>query len=53
MKRLLSILVVMAGLVPAAWAGGAAESAAAGGARGSYLAERGVIVPPEEVHIDT
>jgi hypothetical protein len=45
---------VGAGVVPAvAWAGGAAEAAAAGSGRGSYLADRGVIVPPGEVHIDS
>ena len=54
MKQLLPILVVCAGLAPALmWAGGAAESAAAGGARGAYLAGRGVIIPPAEVHIDS
>ena len=54
MRQLLSILVVCAGLAPAVvWAGGAAEAAAGSSGRGSYLAERGVIVPPGEVHIDS
>ncbi|MBN1836246.1 MAG: VWA domain-containing protein [Spirochaetales bacterium] len=54
MKQLLPILVMCAGLAPVvAWAGGAAEAAAGSSGRGSYLAERGVIVPPEEVHVDS
>jgi TolB-like protein len=54
MRQLLPVLVVIAGLAPtAAWAGGSKEAAAAGGARGIYLAEKGVIVPPGEVHIDS
>lgn len=34
-------------------AGGAAESAAGSGERTQYLAERGVIVPPDEIHTDS
>jgi Ca-activated chloride channel family protein len=37
------------------WAGGAAEAAgaAAGGGRSQYLADQGIIVPPDEVHTDS
>jgi Mg-chelatase subunit ChlD len=53
MKRLVTVLIACVALVPAAvWATGAAE-AGAGSGRSSYLAERGVIVPPGEVHIDS
>jgi Ca-activated chloride channel family protein len=54
MKRLtigIAILVIAgsAGLR----AGGSEESAAGSGARASYLADQGIIVPPEEVHINS
>jgi TolB-like protein len=54
MRPLLTIFVVVAGLAPAvAWAGGAKEAAAAGSGRGTYLADRGVIIPSAEVHVDS
>lgn len=49
--------VVVLGLVlctaVTGWCGGAAESAAGSAARGGYLAQRGVIVPANEVLIDS
>ena len=35
------------------WAGGAKEAAAGSASRGIYLAGQGVIIPPEEVHINS
>lgn len=35
------------------WASGSSAEAAAGATRGKYLAGQGVIVPPDEVHIDS
>ncbi len=53
MKHLLSILIVCAVLAPASsWSAGAAESASSS-ARSIYLAQRGLIVPPGEIHIDS
>jgi hypothetical protein len=51
MKRLI-ILVFVFSFSLDAWAGGRAE-AASSSARGKYLAGRGIIVPPAEVHIDS
>ena len=51
MKRILYIAILLCLRFYGAWAGGAEESAAGSSARGSYLATRGVIIPPEEVHI--
>ena len=53
MKRLSGFTVIVFLLLPSMlWAGKAAEESAAPG-RGKYLAERGNIVPPEEVYIDS
>jgi TolB-like protein len=53
MKRLLFIVIAAVCLGPGVvWAGGAKESAGTS-ARSSYLSERGMIVPPDEVYIDS
>ena len=53
MKRLSGFTVIVFLLLPSMlWAGKAAEESAAP-ERGKYLAERGNIVPPEEVYIDS
>jgi Ca-activated chloride channel family protein len=52
MKRFICVLV-FAFLCLACWAGGSAEAAAGSKGRGSYLAGKGIIVPPEEVKIDS
>ena len=47
------IVLLLLGLIPfSAWTGGQAE-AASSAARGKYLAGQGIIVPPEEVHVDS
>jgi TolB-like protein len=52
MKRLLCIVIVLVCLGPGVvWAGGAKEASGTK-ARSSYLSERGMIVPPDEVYID-
>ena len=52
MKRLLLVVIVVACWSScAAWTAGEAEAGSA--SRGRYLAERGKIVTPEEVHIDS
>jgi TolB-like protein len=51
MKRLI-ILVFVFSFSLDAWAGAQAE-AASSSARGKYLAGQGIIVPPDEVHIDS
>jgi hypothetical protein len=52
MKRLFSIIIVVVFLVPAAlWAAGSKEAASTKG-RSSYLSERGLIVPPEEIYVE-
>jgi hypothetical protein len=45
-------LLLIALLAEGAWAGGEQE-AAAGAARGKYLAGQGIIIPSEEVHINS
>lgn len=53
MKRVLGLLTILIFMFPSLlWAGKAKEEAAAP-ERGKYLAERGTIVPPEEVYIDS
>jgi len=49
------ILVLLLGLSAAGgvFAGGAAESAASSSGRGRYLAGQGLIIPPEEVRVDS
>lgn len=51
MKKMI-IAVFLLVLSVHAWPGGEAEAAASAG-RGKYLAGRGVIVPPAEVHVDS
>lgn len=54
MKRLLNIIVILF-TIPLSimlWTAGKEEEAAAP-ERGKYLAERGKIIPPEEVYIDS
>jgi TolB-like protein len=46
------VLLLIALLAEGAWAGGEQE-AAAGAARGKYLAGQGIIIPSEEVHINS
>jgi len=53
MKRLLTIIILFIFSIPLMlWASGAKE-AASSAARGKYLAERGMIVRPEEIYIDS
>jgi len=52
MKRLLYFVILLCLSSPGVWAGGEAE-AAGSATRGKYLAARGTIVPPEEVHINS
>ncbi len=53
MKRVLGLLTILIFMFPSIlWAAKAQEEAAAP-ERGKYLAERGTIVPPEEVYIDS
>jgi Ca-activated chloride channel family protein len=53
--RKLCFAAALVGLVAAAaaFAGGAAEAAASSSGRGTYLAGQGVIIPPEEVRVDS
>ena len=46
---LIFILLLLPGLL---FAGGAKESAASSTGRGKYLAGQGIIIPPDEVHIN-
>ncbi len=52
-KTCLAAVLLGLGAVVAAFAGGMAESAASSSGRGSYLAGQGVIIPPEEVRVDS
>ena len=52
MKRIVVILLILSFLTTVVWAGGSKE-AAGSASRGRYLAGQGVIIPPEEVHIDS
>jgi hypothetical protein len=53
MKKILFMFLTLVWIVPCVvWAGGSKE-AAGSSTRGSYLAERGEIIPPEEVYIDS
>ncbi len=53
MKKLILIFVIITlGISVALWAGGSKE-AAGSASRGRYLAGEGVIIPPEEVHVDS
>jgi Ca-activated chloride channel family protein len=54
MKKVIAVCLLL-GLMAASvlFAGGAAESAAASSGRGRYLAGQGVIIPPEEVRVDS
>ena len=53
MKKLMVVLLVLFAACPALlWAAASKEESAAP-ERGKYLAERGTIVPPEEVYIDS
>ena len=52
MKRLFCITAALSLLLPAlCWAAGSKEAGATKG-RSSYLSERGMIVPPEEIYIE-
>ncbi|UCG00053.1 MAG: hypothetical protein JSV89_11050 [Spirochaetaceae bacterium] len=53
MKRLLYLVILLCLSSSGVWAGAAAESAAGSSSRGNYLATRGLIIPPDEVHIDS
>jgi hypothetical protein len=52
MKRLLIIIFLIFTYPFVIWAGGQKE-AASSAERGKYLAERGMIVRPEEVYVDS
>jgi TolB-like protein len=53
MKRLLCLVLALCLSISGLWAGGASESAAGSSSRGTYLSRRGLIIPPDEVHIDS
>ena len=54
MKRLAIIIVMLAWVAAQAIsAGGASEAAGGAGQRTEYLAGQGVIVPPDEIHINS
>jgi len=50
--RIILFAVIALGVPAVIWAGGAQESAGSA-SRGRYLAGEGVIIPPEEVHINS
>jgi TolB-like protein len=50
MKKII-IVIILCVISATAWASG--SSAAAGAVRGKYLAGQGIIVPPDQVHIDS
>jgi hypothetical protein len=51
MKHLFLITIFFVCITITGWSSANAE-ATASGTRGTYLADRGIIIPPEEVHID-
>ena len=51
-RRVVWVVMLVVGVVFSVRAGGEAE-AASSSARGAYLAARGMIVSPEEVHVDS
>ena len=51
-RTIVSIVLIL-GAPALIWAGGAEEAAAGSASRGIYLAGQGVIIPPEEVHINS
>ncbi|HUV07061.1 MAG TPA: VWA domain-containing protein, partial [Spirochaetia bacterium] len=51
MRRLMALIILIAGTV-SLWAGGQAEGAASA-TRGKYLAGKGIIIPPAEIHADS
>jgi Ca-activated chloride channel family protein len=52
MNRLAVILLILSFVPTVVWSGGAKE-AAGSASRGRYLAGQGVIIPPEEIHVDS
>jgi Ca-activated chloride channel family protein len=52
MKRFTCVLV-LAFFCIACWAGGSKEAASSSSGRGSYLAGKGIIIPPEEVKVES
>lgn len=52
MKRLV-VVIILAFTCLSVWAAGSKEASASSAGRGRYLAGRGVIIPPEEVKIDS
>ncbi len=51
MKKIAFVVLVLCAAM-SVWAGGEQEAAASTG-RGKYLAGRGIIIPPEEVHVNS